>query len=118
MFKAFDILDHKILLSKLHHLGIRGLALDWLHSYLGNRTQFLQINNEISSIPLIVCGVPQGFLLGQKIFNLYINDICSTSNLLKFVLFADDTNIFHSHQDINVLLSTINNELQKYLVCS
>ena len=84
--------------------------MDCLHSYLFNRTQFSQINNEKSSISQIVCGVPQASILGPKIFNLCINDICSTSNLLKFVLFSDDTNIFYSRQDINVLVNTINNE--------
>ena len=113
MKKAFDTIDRKIRLSRLHHYGIRVLALDWLHSYLSNRTQFLQINNEKSSISKIAYGVPQGSVLGPKLSNLCINDICSTSNLLKFVLFSDDTNIFNSHQDINVLLSTINNELQQ-----
>ena len=87
--------------------------MDWVHSYLGNITQFLLINNEKSSISMIVCGVPQRSILGPKLFNLYINDICSTSNLLKFVLFSDDTIIFYSHQDINVLLSIAINELPK-----
>ena len=80
--KAFDTIDHKILPSKLHHYDIRGLALDWLRNCLSKRTQFVQINNTKSSNSEIVCGVSQGSTLGPKLFNLYINDICNTSNLL------------------------------------
>ena len=84
--------------------------IHWIgFSYLSTRTQFLQNNNEKSCISQIICGVPHGSILGPKLFSLCINDICSTSNLLKHVLFADDTNIFYTDQELNVLLSTINN---------
>ena len=90
------------------------MALNWIHSYLSYRTLFLLINNEKSCISQIVYGVPQGSILGPMLYNLNIDDICGTSNLLKLVLFADDTNIFYLQQDINVLLNTINNELKKH----
>ena len=62
--KAFDTVDHNILLDKLEHYGIRGVALDWVRSYLSNRLQFVQFNSQCSSPQTICCGVPQGFLLG------------------------------------------------------
>ena len=67
-----------------------------------------------SSISQIVCQLPKGSILGPKPFNIYINDICNTSDLLKLVLFPDDTNIFYSHQNINVL-NQKNNELQNLI---
>ena len=106
-------MDHKTLPSKFYHYGIKGFALDWLHKYICNGTHFVQINIDKSSNFKIICGVPQSSILGSKRFNLCINDIRNTSNLPKFDLFPDDTSIFYSHQDIDVLLSTINNELQK-----
>ena len=91
--KAFDTIDHTILLDKLYHYGIRGISNDWVKSYLKNITQFVQYDVAISDCEEKVCGVPQGSILGPKLFILYINDICNISELMKFVLFADDTNI-------------------------
>lgn len=70
--KAFDTVNHKILLRKLDHYGIRGIANDWFSSYLSHRTQTTQINSKISSKEQILCGVPQGSVLGPWLFLIYI----------------------------------------------
>jgi hypothetical protein len=111
--KAFDTLDHCILLRKLEHYGIRGVALDWFKSYLSNRTQCVALNGVTSSFKTITYGVPQGFILGPLLFILYINDIVNCSDLLLFILFADDTNLFFSCSDIKQLFTTGNIELAK-----
>ena len=74
--------------------GIRGVSNDWIKSYITDRFQYVQINNFKPDLLKISCGVPQGSILGPQLFLLYINDICNVSKLLKFVLFADDTNIY------------------------
>ena len=113
MSKAFDTLDHSILLTKLSHYGIRGQALLWLKDYLTNRRQYVIFNGCESDPLLIKCGVPQGSILGPLLFLLYVNDIINTSSLLSFVLFADDTNIFYSHKDLKILNDTLNIEISK-----
>ena len=92
--KAFDTVDHRILIKKLEHYGVRGAASDWLKSYLSNRKQFVNIDGCSSELLDVICGVPQGSILGPTLFILYVNDICNVSNLVKFILFADDTNVF------------------------
>ena len=109
--KAFDTINHKILLYKLRHYGIRGIALKWFENYLNNRQQFVSINNSNSSIKSVGCGVPQGSILGPLLFILYINDFRNSSKALSFLLFADDSNIFYSHRNPKFLLDTINAEL-------
>ena len=105
-------MDHKILLDKLYHYGVRGTALNWFQSYLSNRTQKVCINGILSEPNNITHGVPQGSVLGPLLFLLYINDLPSCSKILKFHLFADDTSIFFSHENAKELESIVNNELK------
>ena len=95
LFKAFDTINHEILINKLKHYGIHGLAREWIKSYLGNRQQYVEYNGAYSSYNSIKCGVPQGSILGS-LFLIYMNDVCNASNIVELILFADDTNIFLS----------------------
>ena len=110
--KAFDTVNHKILLRKLTYFGIKGVYLDWFKSYLRNRKQFISYNDKSSSILDITCGVPQGSILGPLLFLLYVNDLQKASSIVKPIMFADDTNIFFSDKHITSLFSTMNNELK------
>jgi len=109
--KAFDTLNHKILLAKLNHYGIRGIALDWFKSYLSNRYQYVEYNGVKSNLCRITCGVPQGSVLGPVLFLLYINDIVNASKSLELILFADDTNLFMSDANLDRLIATVNSDL-------
>ena len=108
--KAFDLLEHKILLKKLEHYGIRGIALSWFDSYLHDRHQFVTVNGVDSSPKTINYGIPQGSILGPLLFVIYINDLPGISDLAKFILYADDANIIvtgHNEEEIQSKLSLI-----------
>lgn len=119
--KAFDCIDHHILLEKLYYYGIRGVPYEWLKSYLTNRKQYTVVNDSKSSLCDIKCGVPQGSILGPLLFLIYINDFTSSSNFFDFNLFADDSTISCSfsryridvfHREINSNLVNVSNWLK------
>ena len=91
--KAFDSLNHKILLDKLEHIGIRGIANQLFKSYITHRKQTVFCNSSYSNFTSIVTGVPQGSILGPILFLIYINDITKSSTKFKFTIYADDTSL-------------------------
>ena len=109
--KAFDTLNHDILLRKLDHYGIRGKANLWFRSYLTNRRQYVELNGKKSPTLPLPTGVPQGSILGPLLFLLYINDLPSAANL-KCVSFADDSNFITQGSDLAVLTKSLTKELE------
>ena len=110
--KAFDTVDHGILLSKLEHYGIRGPVLQWVKSYITNRQQYAYVNGKNSTKQQITCGVPQGSVLGPLLFLIYTNDI-GNSTESKIRLFADDTNSFVNSENYTELKKVITKTLKE-----
>ena len=111
--KAFDTVDHNILLTKLYHYGIRGISLDWFKSYLNGRKQYVSYDGHSSSLKDVTCGVPQGSILGPILFLIYINDLFNVCQHAMPILFADDTNLFLSGHNLDMMETIINQELKE-----
>ena len=92
--KAYDTVNHTMLLYKMYQYGIRGITYNWFVSYLANRFQFTSVDNVHSGLLTVTCGVPQGSVLGPLLFLLYVNDITNAVPGESVKLFADDTNLF------------------------
>ena len=110
--KAFDTVDHNILLDKLQLCGIRGLPGKLIHDYLSNRCQVTMVNGKASFPKKISCGVPQGSILGPLLFLIYMNDLPGATSF-SIKLFADDACLILDHKDQTKLQFLVNNELQK-----
>ena len=111
--KAFDTVDHRILLQKLYYYGIRGSAHNWFQSYLFNRQQFVFISGPSSELMSIKCGVPQGSTLRPLLFLLYINDLNSVFNKAITIHFADDTHLSYASKKLSTIESVMNCKLKK-----
>ena len=113
--KAFDMVNHDILLYKLSHYGIRGIANEWFRSYLKDREQYVSICGQNSTKKKLKYSVPQGSILGPLLFIIYINDMPNINKLAKFILYADDANIIITGSSI-LEIEEIFNELSSALV--
>ena len=109
--KAFDTVNHEILLSKLEYYGIKGKEFRWFHSYLVDRSQFCRVNGQISSTEPINCGVPQGSCLGPLLFLVYINDLPNCLKHSHVSMYADDTSIYFASNSISEINEAINADL-------
>ena len=106
--KAYDTVDHDILLAKLEHYGIRGNTLQLLESYLKDRTQYVSYGGFESERGLVECGVPQGSVLGPLFFIVFVNDMIRAAKQMDLVLFADDTSIFAKGRNWVELFDKVN----------
>lgn len=109
--KAFDTINHHVLLAKLESFGMSGPPLSFIKSYLSNRSQMVHVNGHLSTPKLINVGVPQGSILGPLLFLMFINDLPTILTRTKCILYADDTTIFQSSKSVSSLQSDLNTDL-------
>ena len=109
--KAFDTVDHDILLTKLSHYGIRGVPFLWFQGYLSKRQQFVTYNGVSSTVKTVKCGVPQGSIQGPLLFLIYINDLVNVCSHCLPILFSDNTNLFVSGVDMSQMSEIVSKEL-------
>ena len=107
--KAFDTLDHAVLLEKMKYCGFRAFVIKWFESYLSNR-KFLVCIDVFSEAGTLKYGVPQGSVLGPLLFLLYVNDLPQSFSNTGSYLYADDTCIFYQHEDVKKIENVLNKE--------
>ena len=110
--RAFDCVNHSILIQKLEHYGISGEAINWFKDYLSNRKYFVTYDGARSRARNVNIGVPQGSILGPFLFLIYINDLINSVQRGTQLLFADDANHYQSGEDVMYLIKNVNNELK------
>lgn len=110
--KAFDLVDHRLLLQKLEGYGVRGLSLEWFRSFLSDRQQYVVVGGSKSEQRSVTAGVPQGSILGPLLFNLFVNDLPLCTGA-KVVMYADDTTAIISATSIDELMIRANNVLSE-----
>ena len=109
--KAFDTIDHSILLAKLEFYGVKGLFNKLLENYLAHRQKYVSLEDTNSNLLGIKTGVPRGSILGPLSFLIYVNDFVKCGNILFFILFADETTLI---VDLDVYdKNIINGEIKK-----
>ena len=107
--KAFDTIDHGILLDKMKYLGFSTSTIDWFNSYLTNRSFIVNVGKEYSSPGKLSCGVPQGSILGPLLFLLYVNDMPQAVNS-ELLLYADDTCLIYTAKDTKTIEEQLNSD--------
>ena len=111
--KAFDTVDHNLLLSKLSLFGITDIELEWFSNYLHDRKQCTSIKNTLSLPAKVELGVPQGSILGPQLFSLFVNDLPTSVSKAQVVMYADDTMLMYSDKSLINIQSCLNNELNR-----
>jgi hypothetical protein len=117
--KAFDVIDHDLLLAKVEPYGLRGISYEWMRSYLTDRSQYVEIHHMdqknlkikivTSTLKEIKYGVPQGSVLGSLLFFMFINDLPHVIQNAEVVLFVDDTSILITENNTLLLNGKIQN---------
>ena len=111
--KAFDTINHHILLTKLQTYGLDQKSIALFESYLTNRQQCVIYENVLSEFTTVTTGVPQGSILGPILFIIYINDLINCCPDLKPIIYADDTTLYFTYKDANAIEDVMNNKLKK-----